>query len=1550
MRGHSDNSAKASRRRNVRRIRRDRRSGGAVRVRFGHWREHGVIRPSIAGAVALAFDAVLWFMGLLLDDFAFMSAALAVTSVWVVSLLIAVAQWRLVARFGTRFVDDRHGVLVIPDDASPAVRWVLPRSMSVRNQWERRNQDDLVVARYVGRRPDRVRGLYRRTGIFAHWREPFGLWSASCVLPRRDDEIILPKVHESAAGGARLADHRLQGMTQSDNNTGGVRAYAPGDPPKLISWKATAHRGELMTRETSRDVRSSTIVVFDVRSSQPVDGMVSDDWIDVQVEHVMPLLRTSSISRLVVTDGVRFADDADGCARLMASMCTVAPSPSSEGEDFSPERLASNVCDAMVRQSDTVAVRLLTVHPQGALAGALKRMIGDRLLVVDASAAAGADAVTDRLTDVAPDHSRAPLPARADRRNGSSILHARPMPNETVSRLLTAVSLLVFFGLSIISLSSLVAATGYWVWFACVSLGIVAIEANIAARSRIGYVVRVVSTVAAIAVGAGALITVRIHDISRLWWFDRAAFRRLNAEAAAAAANNATGPVAASETTPASLVSGIIERGFDRLNSQLPPITVDQYGDVVLIIAVAVVAIALRLILIVRDTAPAFAVLPISLLASDYALVGRPSDRWQIILIVVMFLVCVWHVHPERTFAPTPTAVTAFVTAVTVAFGSSAVSLAQAVPLSFGDSAGLLSANTINPMIDLRRSLQSGSDSVVLTYRARSRTYLRMATLDEFNGDMWSFDEALSKDANLYGSGIQLGLDSSNMMSDDDRYRNVYDPLSLYMYMEYLGLGENGDGSSSGSNGDGYSSGEGSALYGAEGWMRGWGTDGETSDSSAVSLDSSAYSESVRIGIETLSSRFLPMPGVTSRLEGGVGSDWLTADSTVYSRQTTTSQGMRYAARGIGLSPITSVSQFDGISGINDIYQQMALAAQQVSVDWPERIAARQQLIDDGRAQAYGSWMIMPVNVLVNSGDSGAASDINENGYQVVDNSGSRIGVVDSISGYVSSDDDATRVPLYGLKLDQSFLTQLRVGADEVAGVFYGLDGGMAIALSMVQPEESENVDANGADDSMGNSDYGLAQRSGLDVNYPWFENNLTNLYRELGYRSMMMYYGASNHAEYAQRVADEVDAIDNRARTKYRSLPDDLPENVTKLVAQAKAEGIKTGGVSYEQQVDAMRWLVKYFTDPANGFVYSLNAPDGNGRSNLDVINDFLDSKSGYCAHYASALAVLGRAMGVPTRMVLGYNAGVQKANADGEFEVAAKQLHAWVDAYIDGVGWVPFDVTPATTQNGSASSETTVTPETPGNTTNAQGTTQNQGDAGETTTNGNDESDDQDSQDDESDQQADDSQTTAGASQKDSQQDQTWWSRLHLPRWAVIVIWTTLGVAVLALLAFMPSSIRALRRRRRNRLATESASDRAWLAAWSEIRDTAWDVGIRWKPSDTEHAIALLIAQAMGDGDAERSPSRSQSPEPPQAGASSDVRSIRNLPETERELAMIADRVTAIAFGVSSSGDDRSAHVRVWLDDVLAGLKAVRGRLSLLRRLRIFMLPPSLFSHEKR
>jgi len=94
------------------------------------------------------------------------------------------------------------------------------------------------------------------------------------------------------------------------------------------------------------------------------------------------------------------------------------------------------------------------------------------------------------------------------------------------------------------------------------------------------------------------------------------------------------------------------------------------------------------------------------------------------------------------------------------------------------------------------------------------------------------------------------------------------------------------------------------------------------------------------------------------------------------------------------------------------------------------------------------------------------------------------------------------------------------------------------------------------------------------------------------------------------------------------------------------------------------------------DNYVYDLH-PDTRPRE-ADFVDHFLfEAKSGYCMHYASAMAILCRCIGIPTRFVTGFVPGELDIETD-TYEVQAKDAHSWVEAYIEGRGWQSFDPTP--------------------------------------------------------------------------------------------------------------------------------------------------------------------------------------------------------------------------------------------------------------------------------
>ena len=81
----------------------------------------------------------------------------------------------------------------------------------------------------------------------------------------------------------------------------------------------------------------------------------------------------------------------------------------------------------------------------------------------------------------------------------------------------------------------------------------------------------------------------------------------------------------------------------------------------------------------------------------------------------------------------------------------------------------------------------------------------------------------------------------------------------------------------------------------------------------------------------------------------------------------------------------------------------------------------------------------------------------------------------------------------------------------------------------------------------------------------------------------------------------------------------------------------------------------------------------------------------SGYCQHFAGAMALMLRYLGVPARVAAGFTSG--KYDADKRtWTVTDHDAHAWVEVWFRGWGWLPFDPTPA--RGELAGSYTTASP----------------------------------------------------------------------------------------------------------------------------------------------------------------------------------------------------------------------------------------------------------------
>jgi transglutaminase-like putative cysteine protease len=272
------------------------------------------------------------------------------------------------------------------------------------------------------------------------------------------------------------------------------------------------------------------------------------------------------------------------------------------------------------------------------------------------------------------------------------------------------------------------------------------------------------------------------------------------------------------------------------------------------------------------------------------------------------------------------------------------------------------------------------------------------------------------------------------------------------------------------------------------------------------------------------------------------------------------------------------------------------------------------------------------------------------------------------------------------------------------------------------------------------------------------------------------------------------------------------VPKGLPAIVSNTARTVVGTASTDYEKAL----LLQSYFHD--GDFRYSETAPveqgyDGTGGQ---AIAAFLKAKSGYCIHFASAMAMMARVLGIPARISVGFLPG--HSVGGGRYEVDSHDLHAWPELYFEGVGWVRFEPTvsrgaapayadldnPAVPLPSATDSPTAAPTAAPTQAPVATSTPQPS--------------------------------TAAAAPPSGSATTST-----ASPWWLPAVL---LGLVVLA---FVPAVIRAAQRSRRlRRLATARAPV---LLAWREVLQTSADVGAPIPATLTPREVAAELGGATAD-----------------------------------------------------------------------------------------------------
>jgi hypothetical protein len=111
-----------------------------------------------------------------------------------------------------------------------------------------------------------------------------------------------------------------------------------------------------------------------------------------------------------------------------------------------------------------------------------------------------------------------------------------------------------------------------------------------------------------------------------------------------------------------------------------------------------------------------------------------------------------------------------------------------------------------------------------------------------------------------------------------------------------------------------------------------------------------------------------------------------------------------------------------------------------------------------------------------------------------------------------------------------------------------------------------------------------------------------------------------------------------------------------------------------FQSPVEKMRALTDHLSRTA---IYTLT-PNHPVQQGEDPVAPFLfGDHRGYCVHFAHAIVYMARSLGIPARIATGYLTDLSQAK-DGHILLRMSDRHAWAEAYVVGIGWVPFDVQP--------------------------------------------------------------------------------------------------------------------------------------------------------------------------------------------------------------------------------------------------------------------------------
>ena len=171
------------------------------------------------------------------------------------------------------------------------------------------------------------------------------------------------------------------------------------------------------------------------------------------------------------------------------------------------------------------------------------------------------------------------------------------------------------------------------------------------------------------------------------------------------------------------------------------------------------------------------------------------------------------------------------------------------------------------------------------------------------------------------------------------------------------------------------------------------------------------------------------------------------------------------------------------------------------------------------------------------------------------------------------------------------------------------------------------------------------------------------------------LFANAAEDGEFTAQPSTNNGAVGRPADIeRFIELDEDMPAAIGQVARQ------QTSGATTDFE---RAWLLQWWFRDSSQFEYSTEVSTGHGVLDLeDWLTDPTSQnyRTGYCEQFAASMAVLGRALNIPSRVVWGFTPGRVQTQADGTEVIVVRDnnAHAWVEMWMDGFGWVKFDPTP--------------------------------------------------------------------------------------------------------------------------------------------------------------------------------------------------------------------------------------------------------------------------------